>query len=730
MRRIQWNEGMSVGVDAIDSDHRRLLETINEINDAITEGKTSDVIEKIFVRLEQYVVEHFAREEALMEQGHYDELEQHRRQHQKFVNKVPQLKAKLLSADSMDVALEVSLFLTNWLMNHVIMEDMSYAQPVHDAGLSDRDRRPHGLLGRLSEWASRKIVLRQRIYLSALVPIAGLLILIGSMFIDHYREYVHMQQLLGLTDLVRDINQLSHRLQAERGLSTGYISSDYQDFAEQLSQQQNRTDRAIGDYQNTVQRLPQWLMNPDMERMLQIINRWIAGLPEQRQEVGDRFASVEAMQKHYTGTIRALLAIYSTMPSLTHDRQLSNHIAAISALVNMKEANGLERAQGTAILEGSVKRKAGYQMLSRLIGEYEGYLRIFRISADDEQRQRWRNFSRSKESTNARSAEMALIDYLVEPTVGIPISPDRWFEMMSNRMNHIQQLIEDLMVDIERGAERQVERVKWQLLTTSLFWLALLLLTIFFSWIFSQSIIRPIHRLTDAMGLLSQGDRDIRFTDTFAKDEIRKLYQAYEGSRRNFLKADIAMAVRFQKQEFTFEMSEREKETFEQLASIDPLTGAINRRKFLQLAEIEIRRAHRYQNDLSCLMLDIDHFKQINDRYGHAAGDQVLKAFFEACFHSVRDTDIVARIGGEEFVVLLPEISQKDALRLAERIRSEVAKIRVSIDERQVIELTVSIGASFWSEEITDIEELMEQADTALYHAKHEGRNRVVIAES
>ncbi len=485
----------------------------------------------------------------------------------------------------------------------------------------------------------------------------------------------------------------------------------------------------IGDYQETVQQLPAWLMGPEMERMLQIINRWVAGLPEQRRSVDDRFASVEVLQEHYTGTIRALLSIYRTMPILPHDRKLTNHVATISALVNMKEANGLERALGTAILAQSIERKAGYQRLSRLIGEYEGYLRIFGISADDQQRQRLHNFSSSRECSDARSAEAVLINYLAEPISGIPFTADHWFEVMSKRMNHIQQLIEELTVDIRQGAERQVEQVKWRLLTTSLFWLVLLLLTIFLSWIFSQSIIRPIHRLTDAMGLLSQGDRDTRFTDCFAEDEIRKLYQVYEGSRRNFLKADIAMALRFQKQEFTFEMSERDKEAFEQLASIDPLTGAINRRKFMQLAESELHRTQRYQNALSCLMLDIDHFKQVNDRYGHAAGDQVLRAFFEACCHSVRDTDIVARIGGEEFVVLLPETSQADALQLAERIRSEVSQMQVAIDERQRIELTVSIGASFWSEEISDIEALMEQADSALYRAKHEGRNRVAIAE-
>lgn len=186
--------------------------------------------------------------------------------------------------------------------------------------------------------------------------------------------------------------------------------------------------------------------------------------------------------------------------------------------------------------------------------------------------------------------------------------------------------------------------------------------------------------------------------------------------------------MRFEKQQFSYELSEREKEVFENLASTDPLTGAINRRKFDELALRELRRVVRYHHPLTCLMLDIDHFKQINDRYGHAAGDEVLKQFYKTMVEVVRSVDIVARIGGEEFVVLLPETAHEPAVQLAERIRLAVEALQLKLESGEVITLTVSIGVSSWREPMSGVATLLERADGALYRAKGEGRNRVMSA--
>ena len=164
----------------------------------------------------------------------------------------------------------------------------------------------------------------------------------------------------------------------------------------------------------------------------------------------------------------------------------------------------------------------------------------------------------------------------------------------------------------------------------------------------------------------------------------------------------------------------------EALASIDPLTGASNRRHFLETAQLEVERAVRLGLPMAAIMLDLDHFKRINDTYGHEAGDCVLQTFAQAVRQTLRSSDIFARLGGEEFLLLLPGQDQNAAGVLAERLRSLTA----SLEFRQFAErITVSIGiATLGAPEINDLAVLMRQADRALYQAKNSGRNQVVFA--
>lgn len=175
------------------------------------------------------------------------------------------------------------------------------------------------------------------------------------------------------------------------------------------------------------------------------------------------------------------------------------------------------------------------------------------------------------------------------------------------------------------------------------------------------------------------------------------------------------------------EVSERARleAHFRELASIDPLTGQLNRRAFLELAEAERHRAGLTGAHLSLLMLDIDHFKAINDKFGHAAGDSSLTLFCNACHGVLRNQDAMGRVGGEEFAVLLPDTDAGGAAMAAERLRSAVeASGNDAINGRH---LTVSIGAaSLRAGESLD--QLLVRADSALYTAKLEGRNRVVLA--
>lgn len=161
------------------------------------------------------------------------------------------------------------------------------------------------------------------------------------------------------------------------------------------------------------------------------------------------------------------------------------------------------------------------------------------------------------------------------------------------------------------------------------------------------------------------------------------------------------------------------------LANTDALTGLVNRRHFFELAQIEFDRAQRYHLPMSIAMLDIDHFKTINDQYGHLVGDHVLFQFSRLFRHTIRNMDLLARYGGEEFVILFPHTDRQEALESAERIRAMIEETSFQLKEGEV-HLTISMGIATFSERHSaDLGEMLEQADKALYLAKDAGRNRV-----
>ena len=169
-----------------------------------------------------------------------------------------------------------------------------------------------------------------------------------------------------------------------------------------------------------------------------------------------------------------------------------------------------------------------------------------------------------------------------------------------------------------------------------------------------------------------------------------------------------------------------DKEKLERLANFDSLTGLYNRRAILGKLYELINVANRYKEDFSLSMLDIDHFKRVNDRYGHLTGDEVLEKIATLIHRNIRDTDIVGRYGGEEFIIILPKTNLSSAWVAAERLRSIIEKAEMKDSAGNVFAITVSQGLSGW-ERGEDIHSLISRADEALYKAKEKGRNRVQI---
>jgi len=247
------------------------------------------------------------------------------------------------------------------------------------------------------------------------------------------------------------------------------------------------------------------------------------------------------------------------------------------------------------------------------------------------------------------------------------------------------------------------------------------------SWL-ALSLSRSISHLQAAAKEIGKGNLDV-VVDLPGEDSMGDLANTF-----NQMTHDLQHAyedLNSQNIALNEEISSRkyiEKELHQQ-ATTDPLTGILNRRAFFEKANQEVARSQRYLKPLSILMLDIDHFKRINDNFGHHNGDKVLRRFAQEAKKPLRTNDYISRVGGEEFAITLPETNLASAEKIAERVRHIVKELKIPIDQH-LIDLTVSIGVAEYGSEETDIHPMLQRADQALYRAKEAGRNRVFLEES
>ena len=243
-----------------------------------------------------------------------------------------------------------------------------------------------------------------------------------------------------------------------------------------------------------------------------------------------------------------------------------------------------------------------------------------------------------------------------------------------------------------------------------------------------KMVVNPIGVLTKAAQKISDGNYEHAVPAEF-HDEIGIL-----GSTFNAMTEKIRMQIEDLNSKNTELVQANQR--IREMAITDELTGLFNRHHLQTSLQAFIQTSDRYNRVMSLLLLDVDHFKKFNDTYGHLVGDQVLKHISGILKRAVRQSDLVARYGGEEMVVVLPETDIKGATVTAEKIRVIIANTPIAISEHQSIRITVSIGVTEFlslkeeSHKTPDIEDLILAADQALYEAKENGRNRVVIHSS
>lgn len=234
---------------------------------------------------------------------------------------------------------------------------------------------------------------------------------------------------------------------------------------------------------------------------------------------------------------------------------------------------------------------------------------------------------------------------------------------------------------------------------------------------------RSSKRLQAAARQVGKGNLDVA-VDSRGKDEFGLLAQTFNQMIIDLKQARQKLAER---NEILNEEIDKRKEIEKKLqeqATTDPLTGIPNRRAFFEKAQKEQLRSFRYQRKMAVLMLDLDHFKAINDNYGHRGGDEILKIFAREAVKPLRTSDLIGRVGGEEFAIILPETDLQRAVKIAERIRHRIENIQVPVGGLMV-QFTVSIGVSEIIVGEKDINAALNRADKALYKAKRTGRNRV-----
>lgn len=214
----------------------------------------------------------------------------------------------------------------------------------------------------------------------------------------------------------------------------------------------------------------------------------------------------------------------------------------------------------------------------------------------------------------------------------------------------------------------------------------------------------PLHYKDELIGVINCG-RSKRAA--FSKNEIKLL---------QLVASQIALSI----------ANSRLYAKTRELSVRDELTGLYNRRHFLHVLQLEWKRASRFHHPLSLLMVDVDHFKKYNDTYGHKEGDRVLKQMGSLLIKTLREVDTLARFGGEEFVVLLPDTDRNGALAVGEKLRRVVESEQFTLTDQNPIPVTISVGVANYPDDVKDLEDLIDHTDMALYDAKDQGRNRVV----
>jgi diguanylate cyclase (GGDEF)-like protein len=474
-------------------------------------------------------------------------------------------------------------------------------------------------------------------------------------------------------------SRLIHVLQKERGLSSALLANPSAARRADLLQQYAETDAALAQ-----------LDEQDLREKLLTV----------RRQVADRKVAWAEVRALYTSSIVSALDRISM--GVTADRSPNTMMhAAIVELALARENIGLLRATVNGVYS---RGRTGLEDVTYLAAEYgklNDHLRAFRRNLS----------SRSTRATTddlqaaLYAAAIGQVEEILQrgPQVVWNRSNALWWKEATQVIDYFKAKEDGLYDELLRSADREIGNKEGQLrqysIAAIILGLIVVLLTAF-----------TILRILRALGVL------ITTLDDVVRNENYSIRIKGESPKDEFGRISLSLNKLL---DFTDTLINDK----ERLASTDLLTGVLNRRSFLEQATRESSRADRYKSRFALIFIDIDHFKQINDRYGHATGDVALIHFVQVLKHGLREADLLARWGGEEFVVLAPQATLEQGFQLADKLRAEVA----ATDFAGAGKVTCSMGVAEWNAG-ESLDALCQRADAALYRAKETGRDRVCRA--
>ena len=531
------------------------------------------------------------------------------------------------------------------------------------------------------------MTIRSKIWLLSIVPILVFLYFISMEINKAIKTENGLKEVYYGILGAEKFSDIIHELQKERGLSSGFLTSKGKKFGNDLIVQRAETDRRIKELYFLIRETGSGTKVMSLSSELDLRRRQISSLGMNALEA----------QEYYTGTIAALINEVSRIALMAPMAETKNALMLHAHLLYAKEFLGQIRAMLNSVFTAGQFDGFSMKKLAVLKGAYDTNTeRFLRDAPPDAKR-----FYTDKFQSRDVQATMDMIDiaFAKFKTGRFGIDPGVWFKSATASINALKEVEDYCMRQTKQNTVKHISETRQYIYTRVVTMGIILIISVAVAMVIGKTIINRLNALLSSITDTMNARDFARYRAIESNDEIGIVSRTFN----DLLKTINQLII--------------EKD---HLAETDPLTKIYNRLKFDNIFASEIMRVQRYETPLSLIIFDIDDFKQINDTYGHNVGDNVLIELTRVVSNNIRTTDIFARWGGEEFVILTPNTDMDHAKELAERLR-------VAIEDsifKEASTVTCSFGvAEFRENDTTDT--LSKRADDALYEAKKSGKNRV-----